>query len=164
MFWKIQTSDFLSSFISVEKTPSSARTSSLSLDRQMSLFDEIENNADPSAKEPELIEIERHLRKKKYAGQKEELVKNIPHHKILHTIDESDRICEKCGTTMVRVGEEFIRTEVKFIPAKLKVTDHYRETYECRYCRKKGNPYMEKAPGQRHQSCIRLPQLLRSPG
>ena len=27
---------------------------------------------------------------------------------------------------MVRIGEEFIRTEVQFIPAKLKVIDHYR--------------------------------------
>lgn len=47
---------------------------------------------------------------------------------------------------MVRVGEEFVRTEVQFIPAKLKVIDHYRETYECRACRKRGTPYMEKAP------------------
>ena len=47
---------------------------------------------------------------------------------------------------MVKVGEEFVRTEVQFIPAKLKVVDHYRETYECRSCRKKGTPYMEKAP------------------
>lgn len=47
---------------------------------------------------------------------------------------------------MVKVGEEFVRTEVQFIPAKLKVIDHYRETYECRSCRKNGTPYMGKAP------------------
>ena len=47
---------------------------------------------------------------------------------------------------MVKVGEEFVRTEVQFIPAKLKVIDHYQETYECRSCRKNGTPYMEKAP------------------
>lgn len=35
---------------------------------------------------------------------------------------------------------------VQFIPAKLKVIDHYRETYECRSCRKNGTSYMEKAP------------------
>ncbi len=124
----------------------SEKTSSLSIEGQMSLFDEIENNADPDAKEPDLVAVEKYLRKKKYAGQKEDLVKNIPHNKVLHTIDESDRTCERCGSTMVRVGEEFIRTEVQFIPAKLKVIDHYRETYECRTCRKKGMPYMEKAP------------------
>ena len=46
----------------------------------------------------------------------------------------------------MKVGEEFVRTEVQFIPAKLKVIDHYQETYECRSCRKNGTPYMEKAP------------------
>lgn len=29
---------------------------------------------------------------------------------------------------------------------RLKVINHYRETYECRACRKHGEPYMEKAP------------------
>lgn len=58
----------------------------------------------------------------------------------------SEQICDNCGSTMVKVGEEFVRTEVQFIPAKLKVIDHYRETYECRSCRKNGTPYMEKAP------------------
>lgn len=47
---------------------------------------------------------------------------------------------------MVKVGEEFVRTEVQFIPASLKVVDHYRETYGCRTCRKNGTPYMEKSP------------------
>ena len=85
-------------------------------------------------------------RKRKYVGQREELIKDIPHSKVLHTIDESEQICEKCGGSTVKAGEEFVRTEVQFIPARLKVIDHYRETYECRSCRKQGTPYMEKAP------------------
>ena len=124
----------------------SEKTSALQIEGQMSLFNEVESCADPNAQEPDLVEVENHLRKKKYAGQREELVKSIPHSKVLHTIDDSEKICEKCGGTMVRVGEEFVRTEVQFIPAKLKVIDHYRETYECRACRKRGTPYMEKAP------------------
>lgn len=74
----------------------SEKASSLSVEGQMSLFEEIENNADSYVKEPDLVAVEKHLRKKKYTGQK--------------------------------------------------VIDHYRETYECRTCRKKGMPYMEKAP------------------
>lgn len=64
--------------------------------------------------------------------------KNTPHSKILHTIDESEQICEKCGSTMVKVGEEFTRTEVQFIPVKLKVIDYYREAYECGPAVKRG--------------------------
>ena len=124
----------------------SEKTSTLEIEGQMSLFNEIETCADPDAHEPELVEIEKHLRKRKYTGQREELVKNLPHSKVLHTIDEREQICDNCGSTMVKVGEEFVRTEVQFIPAKLKVIDHYRETYECRSCRKNGTSYMEKAP------------------
>lgn len=124
----------------------SEKTSALQIHGQMSLFNEAESSANPDIPEPDLIEVGKHLRKKKYAGQREELIKTIPHSKVLHTIDERDQICEKCGSTMVRVGEEFVRTEVQFIPAKLRVIDHYRETYECRACRKHGEPYMEKAP------------------
>lgn len=124
----------------------SEKTSTLEIEGQMSLFNEIETCADPDAHEPELVEIEKHLRKRKYTGQREELAKNLPHSKVLHTIDEREQICDNCGSTIVKVGEEFVRTEVQFIPAKLKVIDHYRETYECRSCRKNGTPYMEKAP------------------
>ena len=124
----------------------SEKTSALEIEGQMSLFNEMECFADPNAPEPEMVEVEKHLRKRKYVGQREELIKDIPHSKVLHTIDESEQICEKCGGSTVKAGEEFVRTEVQFIPARLKVIDHYRETYECRSCRKQGTPYMEKAP------------------
>lgn len=51
----------------------------------MSLFDKIESCEDLDSPEPDLVEVEKHLRKRKYAGQREELVKNIPHSKVLHT-------------------------------------------------------------------------------
>lgn len=124
----------------------SEKTSALEIAGQMSLFNEMESCADPDAHEPDLVEVEKHLRKRKYAGQREKLIKDIPRSKVLHTIDESEQICERCGSAMVKVGEEFVRTEVQFIPASLKVVDHYRETYECRACRKNGTPYMEKSP------------------
>ncbi len=60
----------------------------------MSLFNEIESCAAPDAHEPELAEVEKHLRKKKYVGQREKLVKDLPRSKVLHTIEESERICE----------------------------------------------------------------------
>ena len=96
----------------------SEKTSTLEIKGQMSLFNEIEVCADPNAHEPELIEVEKHLGKKKYIGQREELVKNLPHSKVLHTIEESEQICDKCGSPMVKVGEEFVRTEVTVYPCK----------------------------------------------
>ncbi len=33
------------------------------------------------------------MRKRKYAGQRKGLIKDIPHNKVLHTIDESEQVC-----------------------------------------------------------------------
>jgi transposase len=123
---------------------STEKTSSLSKG-QVSLFDEAEIQADPLAPEPGLKEFQSYIRKK-FKGQRMELLKDIPRTKRLCTLVENDRFCESCNTTLVSVGEELVRTEVEFIPAKVRVIDYYRETFECRTCRKKGNPYMEKSP------------------
>ena len=123
---------------------SSEKTSVLSLG-QLSFFDEAEIEADSKAPEPDLKEVQAY-RRKKFKGQRMELLKDIPHDKRLCTLAEIDRFREACGTALVSVGEEFIRTEVEYIPAKVRVIDYYRETFECRTCRKNGEPYMEKSP------------------
>lgn len=124
---------------------SSEKTSSLGIEGQMSLFDEAETEADPKASEPGMQDVASY-RRKKDAGHKEELLKDLPHEKKLCTLDERDRFCERCGTALHSVGEEFVRTEIEFIPARVRVIDYYRETFECRACRKKELPYMEKSP------------------
>lgn len=123
---------------------SSEKTSAIALG-QISLFNETEILADPKAAEPDLKDVQGY-RRKKFKGQRMELLEDIPHDKRLCTLVEEDRFCETCGTALVSVGQEFIRTEIEFIPAKVRVIDYYRETFECRTCRKNGNPYMEKSP------------------
>lgn len=61
------------------------------------------------------------------------MVKNIPHRQVLHTIDESEQICEKCGVLWGKIEEKFVCTEVQFIPVKREITDYYRGNYECRF-------------------------------
>lgn len=123
---------------------SSEKTSSLRIKGQMSLFDEAEVMEDPDAAEPRVTVTLVHDRKKKAQGQREELLKELPHVKKLCTLGEADRFCETCGNQLYSVGEEFVRSEVEYIPAKLQVIDYYRETFECRNCRKAGRPYMDK--------------------
>ena len=111
----------------------------------MSIFDEAEAFADPKADEPDLKDVGSY-RRRKFVGQREELLKDIPHEKKLCTLAEEDRFCEKCNTPLRSIGEEFVRTEIEFIPAKVRVIDYYRETFECRKCRKEGGTYIEKSP------------------
>ena len=111
----------------------------------MSLFDEAEVEADPEAIEPTLEEVKLLIRKK-YKGQRKEKLDNLPHKKVLFKLDSDDLSCPQCTTDLKRVGEEFVRSEVEYIPAQLNVIDYYRETYECRSCKNTDEPYMEKTP------------------
>ena len=121
------------------------KTSSLGIEGQMSLFDEAEISADPEAPEPDMRDVASY-RRKKFRGQREALLRDIPHEKKLCTLAEEDRFCEACGSPLYSIGEEFVRTEIEFIPAKIRVIDYYRETFECRKCRKEEREYIEKSP------------------
>lgn len=123
---------------------STEKTSALSLG-QISLFDEAETEADPKVPEPDLNEEVQKYQNKRFKGQRKELLKDIPHVKRLCTLVDEDLLCETCETILVSIGEEFVRTELEFIPAQLRAIDYYRETFECRTCRKNGEPYIEKS-------------------
>lgn len=108
---------------------------------QLSLFDEVENEC-----EPELLEDISYTRtKKKQKGTLDVKLDQLKHVKKVYDIDEKERICDECGFKLSYVGEEFVRHEVVYEPAKLYVKDIYRKTYECRNCRKNGKGIMFKA-------------------
>jgi transposase len=112
-------------------------------DGQIDLFDEAEREAKKKASEPELQTIKEH-RRKKSVGQREKLMEDLPHEEKLYTLTPEERSCKRCGTELVSMGKELIRMEVEFIPAKLRIIDHVRETFECRSCRKENHFSIEK--------------------
>ena len=57
---------------------------------------------------------------------------------------ESEKTCPVCGTVLKQIGEEFVRRELVFIPAKLKVCEHYSRSYECPQCSRHGIPVIKK--------------------
>lgn len=124
---------------------SSEKTSALGIEDQMSLFNEAEIESVENAPEPTFDDVVSY-RKKRFKGQREELLKDLPRERRFCTLVEEDRFCERRGSELYAIGEEFVRTEIEFIPAKIRVIDYYRETFECCSCRKQGEPYIEKAP------------------
>lgn len=124
---------------------SSEASKALGSKGQMSFFNEVEMETDPAIVEPTLEDVEQ-VRRKKYPGQRKDKLDKLPHDKITFKLDPKDLACPQCGTELKPVGEEFVRTEVEYIPAKLRVIDYYRETYECRKCKNTDHPYMEKSP------------------
>lgn len=70
----------------------------------------------------------------------------LPHIEVIMTLPESELVCPVCNSKLVPVGKKFVRHEIEFVPAKLKVRDVYTTTYECRKCRANGKSVM-KSPG-----------------
>ena len=57
---------------------------------------------------------------------------------------EEEKLCSVCGTPLKEIGEEFVRRELVFVPAKLKVYEYYSKSYECPQCRLQDIPVIKK--------------------
>ena len=104
------------------------------IDGQLSLFDEAEQEADPTWEQelPDDITVPEHKRKARRTHA--DLFKNVPSCDEIISLPEEERNCPTCGTQMECIGKEFVRHEFRFTPAKGKVVNIYRETYKCPEC------------------------------
>ena len=59
-------------------------------------------------------------------------------------LSEEEKLCPVCGTPLKEIGEEFVRRELVFVPAKLKVYEYYSKSYECPQCRFQDIPVIKK--------------------
>lgn len=101
---------------------------------QISIFNEAEATADENVSEPELVEVEKHYRKRTRLTT-DKLPENLPVEVIEHELSESERICSECGTALHVMGRD-TRRELIIIPAQVKIREHVRNTYACRGCEK----------------------------
>lgn len=86
--------------------------------QQLDFFNEVEACSDASAPEPgKTTPVKAHARKAKRT--KEELTEGLEHKKVVCELPEQEQICAKCGSTMVRIGEKFVRSELVIVPARL---------------------------------------------
>jgi len=136
---------------------SSQRGSPEIADGQLSLFNEAEVEAKKNAPEP-CIEVPAHQRRKKQKDHTAELLAKFPHEECLITLPEEERICKRCGTALTSMGKEKIRTEIEFIPAKVKVIDYYRESFQCLACRKEEHFSIERPAMPQSTASSRQPR------
>ena len=104
------------------------------IEGQLNLFDEAEQEADPSWKTELADDITIPEHKRKARRTHAELFKNVPSCDEIISLPEEERNCPTCGTQMECIGKEFVRHEFRFTPAKGKVVNIYRETYKCPEC------------------------------
>lgn len=99
---------------------------------QLSIFNEAEATADANIPEPELLEIQKHYRKRKRLVN-DSLPENLPVEVVEHGLPASEQVCPECGGEMHVIGKEK-RRELKIIPAQVSIVEHVRLVYGCREC------------------------------
>ena len=64
-------------------------------------------------------------KKRKVRVTDAERFKGVPVEKKYLDLSGEDKLCPVCGTPLKEIGEEFVRRELVFVPAKLKVYEDY---------------------------------------
>ena len=117
---------------------SSSEKRSLPFPGQINLFDEVEVEATPDLEfETEDVSFKR---KKKAKITNEEKYDGLPTVKKYEDVPEEERFCKECGAPLSPMGEELLRRELEFTPAKVRVVEVYSKTYVCNECKKHGIP------------------------
>ena len=100
---------------------------------QMHLFETTEELAGQLSAEKKKITVEAHTRIPRQPGVRAEMLAGIP-----HDIDEyvinPEETCSVCGAPLKIIGKEIVRTEVEFVPARVRVVQVVRQVAKCTEC------------------------------
>ena len=116
---------------------SSSEKRSMDVPGQLNLFNEAELEQNPTIAEPEALESllpEKETKKRKSRATNAERFKGIPVVKKYLDLPDAEKVCPVCNAPLVKIGEEFVRRELSFVPAKLKVIEIYSLNYICPEC------------------------------
>ena len=121
---------------------SSEKTEYVSGVEAISLFNEVEGEADPNQPEPEIEEViipEHKVKKrKKQVGHRDKVLEGLEVESIEYILNEDEKICPECDGELHTIGKEVVRREIEIIPAKVNVKEHVRLAYGCRRCEIEG--------------------------
>ena len=109
----------------------------------LDIFNEAEAEQDPPAALLEETEKTTPRPRKKKTVQAERF-SGIPVKKIRLDLPRDQKNCPECGSPLKEIGEEFVRRELQFIPAKLKVIEYYSVNYSCPVCEEEEKPHNYK--------------------
>ena len=102
---------------------------------QQSFFNEAEQEYNSGAPEPkEDTVVQSYKRKPKRT--KAEITESLEHKEEIIDLPEDEKKCNICGTELVCIGKEKLRSELNIVPAQVFVVDYYRYVYKCPECEK----------------------------
>ncbi|MBW9159273.1 IS66 family transposase zinc-finger binding domain-containing protein, partial [Clostridium tagluense] len=92
--------------------------------------------------ENKVINIKEHKRPVRKKGDRENLIKALPHEVIECVLNAEEAICKICGSEFEIIGKKKVRSEMEYIPAKLIMKGYVQYVYKCIECGKNdANPY-----------------------
>ena len=110
---------------------------------QLNLFSVPDSGEEPIPEliEPEFIEVKAGKRGRKPKANYDEMFANLPiHYEEVDTLTDEEKQCPACGTMMVPIGHEEIRTELRYTKAKLERIVYVATTYGCSVCKDTEEP------------------------
>ncbi len=126
---------------------SSSEKLAVDIPGQLNLFNEAEMEQDPPTAEAEELAatlLAQASKNRKTRATDAERFKGIPVTKKYLDLAEEAKLCPACNTPLVKIGEEFVRRELVFVPAKLKIVEIYSLNYGCPECSKQDIPVIKK--------------------
>lgn len=116
---------------------------------QLSIFDSSDSDEKPAEIiEPEIIKVQAHTKKRKPKATYDEIFADLPTRQIIvDTLSEEEKTCAICGTDMVSIGHEVIRTELVYTEPKLERIEYIATTYSCPKCKDTEEPQFIKDEG-----------------
>ncbi len=100
---------------------------------QMNLFKTTQELAKELFKEQKKITVPSHKRTARQPGVRAEMLSSLPK-EIEEFIINPEETCSICNGELKIIGKKLIRTEVEFIPAKLKVKQIVQQVAKCTKC------------------------------
>ena len=100
---------------------------------QYNLFNEAEQEYKDTLLDDIFAESVSETKKRKAKVSNAERFQGVPVKKVYLDI-EGSKTCKECGTELIYIGEEYVRRELKFTPAKMTIIEYYSKNYKCPEC------------------------------
>lgn len=102
---------------------------------ELPLFNEAEVCQNDQTEEPTFEEVT--YERKKTRRTRADTMKDLPIETIVYNLSPSEQVCSCCSGDLHEMKTE-VRRELKVIPAEVKVVEHHRAVYACRFCERHG--------------------------
>jgi len=77
--------------------------------------------------------VKAHARLKRKSGDKARLIADIPR-EVVECVLNAEEVCDVCSSPLQVIGKKSVRTELEYIPAKIKVIEYIQHIFKCSTC------------------------------